>query len=101
MTQSPGHQKWPEHKVREKPLDERIQVLVHGQLVADTQGAIELDEDDHPPRYYVPRSDVDMGKLSDSNTTTTCPFKGKARYYNLNFDVQHGLTKSPTKNMSP
>lgn len=88
MTQSPGHQKWPEHKVEQRQVDERLQVKVHGESVADSARAIEIDEDDHPPRYYIPRSDVDMGKLSESNTTTTCPFKGEAHYYNLNFDVK-------------
>lgn len=88
MTHSPGHQKWPEHKVLEKPIQERIQVTVRGELVADSRNAIEVDEDDHPARLYVPRPDVDMDKLSGSNTRTTCPFKGQAHYFDLNFGVK-------------
>ena len=36
MSRSPGHQEWPEHKVIERPLDERVQVSVDGQTVADS-----------------------------------------------------------------
>lgn len=88
MTQSPGHQKWPEHKVQEKQLNQRVQVLVKGESVADSTGVIEVDEDKHQPRYYVPRSDVEMNKLSASNTTTRCPFKGEAHYFNVNVETK-------------
>lgn len=86
MTQSPGHQKWPEHKVEEKSIHQKMQINVEGNLVADSEDIIEVDEDEHPPRYYVQRSDVKMDNLQKSNTTTSCPFKGKASYYNLNVD---------------
>lgn len=88
MTQSPGHQKWPEHKVKEKHLAETIQVLLNGEVLAESQGVIEVDEDDHPPRFYVPRQDVDMNKLSPSNKHSSCPFKGRANYFNLNLGVK-------------
>jgi uncharacterized protein (DUF427 family) len=86
MTQSPGHQKWPEHKVEEKPLKKRIQVAVGDQLVADTTAAVEVDEDNHPPRFYIPRADVNMGLLQPSNTRTRCPFKGEAHYFDLGLE---------------
>lgn len=88
MTHSPGHEKWPEHKVEEKHLTERVQVLFMGDVLAESYGVIQVDEDKHPPRFYVPRKDVDMTKLSPSNKTSECPFKGKAHYFNLNFDVK-------------
>lgn len=88
MTQSPGHKKWPEHKVQEKHLDQRVRILVHGEKVADSTEVIRVDEDNHQPRYYVPRSDVDMDKLSGSNITTHCPFKGETRYFNINLGVK-------------
>lgn len=83
MTRSPGHQQHPEHKVRERPLEERIQVAVDTQTIADSTHVIRVDEDGHPARYYFSRDDIDMTRLQPSSTTTQCPFKGKATYFDL------------------
>jgi uncharacterized protein (DUF427 family) len=83
MAESPGHRKWPEHKVQEQHLDERVRVEVGGELVADSSDVIRVREDENPPRYYFPRADVQMDKLERTATTTQCPFKGTARYFSL------------------
>jgi uncharacterized protein (DUF427 family) len=83
MSKSPGHRKWPEHNVREKHLEQRIRVRANGQIVAESHDVIKVDEDGQPARYYFPRTDVSMTMLERSNTTTECPFKGKARYFSL------------------
>jgi len=83
LSKSPGHQKWPNHKVSERHLAERVSVKANGEVVADSTDVIEVDEDDHPTRYYFPRADVAMDKLSRTETTTACPFKGKAHYYSV------------------
>lgn len=83
MSQSPGHQKWPDYKVEEKHLDERIQVAAGDEVIAESESAVEVDEDNHPPRFYIPRDDVHMEHLEPSNTRTKCPFKGEASYFNL------------------
>src|SRR5688500_4264073 len=80
MTKSPGHQKMPDHKVREKKLDQRLQVSVNGEVLADSRDIIEVDEDESPPRYYFPRSDVRMDMLERSETETKCPVRGTASY---------------------
>lgn len=84
MDKSPGHQKWPDHKVQESQLDQRITVEIEGQRIADSDRIIRVEEDRHPVRYYFPRSDVRMDFLERSNTTTQCPFKGTAHYFNVN-----------------
>jgi uncharacterized protein (DUF427 family) len=83
MSKSPGHQEHPDHKVLEKHSKEHYQVKVDGKIVAESDDVIEVDEDQHPARFYFPRSDVKMSFLNRSNTTTECPFKGTAHYYSL------------------
>ncbi|MEJ1965142.1 MAG: DUF427 domain-containing protein [Gammaproteobacteria bacterium] len=80
---SPGHQKRPDHKVAEERVDQEIEVEIGGEIVADSRDVIRVAEDKNPPRDYFPRSDVSMDKLEPSTTTTYCPFKGTARYFNL------------------
>jgi uncharacterized protein (DUF427 family) len=83
MSHSPGHRKWPEHQVRETHLDERLRVEVNGELVADSDDVIKVEEDGNPTRYYFPRTDVEMDKLEPTEKTTMCPFKGTAHYFSL------------------
>lgn len=83
MRNSPGHQKWPDHRIQEKHLEQRVDVEVNGELIATSHDVVALDEDEQPRRFYFPRSDVKMDKLERSATTTECPFKGTAHYFNL------------------
>lgn len=83
MKKSPGHRKWPDHEVREEPVRQTMRIEVNGTTVADSDDVIRLVEDDHPDRYYFPRSDVAMDTLEMSDRETQCPFKGRGRYFDL------------------
>jgi len=80
---SPAHQKWPEHKVKESRVTGKARVEVDGEIVAESDDVIRVDEDGSPLRLYFPRSAVTMEKLEPSSTTSQCPFKGTARYFTL------------------
>src|SRR3954451_2488511 len=83
MSKAPGHEKWPDHKVQEERLQSHMQVEVNGEVIADSHNVVKVTEDNHPDRYYFPRTDVRMEKLVRSPTTSHCPFKGTAHYFSL------------------
>jgi uncharacterized protein (DUF427 family) len=61
---SPGHQKWPEHTVAERQVTQEIEAEAGGQVLANTQDVIRVEEDGSPPRLYFARSAVAMDKLA-------------------------------------
>ncbi|TVU68815.1 DUF427 domain-containing protein [Cobetia crustatorum] len=73
----------PEPRITLHSLSSRVRILVGETVIADTCNALELCEKGYPPRRYLPRSDVEMAKLSVSHTVTHCPFKGDSTYYSL------------------
>ena len=88
MNKAPGHQKMPDHKVAEERVRETMVVEVNGDTIAKSADVIRVKEDGHPDRYYFPRNDVQMKKLERTVTTTECPFKGTAHYFNINTSGQ-------------
>ena len=79
----PGYAKHPEHRIITSPANARVQVVVGGEVIADTSDAIALHEATYPVVYYVPRKDVKMDLLVRASHTTYCPFKGHASYFSL------------------
>lgn len=73
-------------RIQLQPPKAYVRVALDAIAIADTQQAIELDERGYPPRFYIPRADVDTGVLRKSQTVTRCPFKGEATYYHLQID---------------
>jgi uncharacterized protein (DUF427 family) len=88
MNKSPGHQSMPNHKVEEERVPQAMKVDINGQTIAQSSDVIRVKEDGHPDRFYFPRSDVEMSKLERTATTTECPFKGKAHYFNIHLNGQ-------------
>lgn len=64
------------------PAGQRVQVVLGGEMVADTTAAMLLLEKGLPGRYYIPREDVRMELLEPSDKATRCPHKGDACYWN-------------------
>jgi uncharacterized protein (DUF427 family) len=69
------------HRISTRPSSRRVRVESGGQVLAESDRALELDETRLPTRYYLPREDVRTDLLSPSETTSHCPFKGDATYF--------------------
>lgn len=61
----------------------RVIVRAGGEILADTREALELREASYPPVYYVPRKDVRMERLTKTEHSSHCPFKGDASYFSI------------------
>jgi len=80
------HPRSPEVRIDILPSSRHIEVFLGGRRVADSRRASVLYETGLPPRYYLPKTDVDMSLLTPTDTTSACPYKGWANYWNVNLD---------------
>ena len=75
------HARDPYTRIDILPSSRRVRVEIDGVTVADTTNASFLFETGLPTRYYLPKTDVRMNLLTTTDTTTSCPYKGTARYW--------------------
>jgi len=73
----------PDHPITVAPHSMRVTVIFNGEVIAESQNALELREADYPAVAYIPRSDVAMDKLVASDHSSHCPYKGDASYFSL------------------
>jgi uncharacterized protein (DUF427 family) len=71
------------HPITIEPTGGRVEVRVNGELVADSTAALVLQEATLPAVQYIPLADVDQNRLTRTETSTYCPFKGDASYYSV------------------
>ena len=83
MTDRPVLEPTAEHPITIEPTGKHVTVRVNGELVADTHGALTLQESTYPAVLYIPLGDVVAERLKPSDTETYCPFKGDASYYHV------------------
>ena len=91
---APGFEKHPEHKVEAKLFRGLVTVHADGVEVAVSKFAMLVTETNHAPVYYMPIEDIHEQYLKTSNHVTRCPFKGKARYWNVrvgNHEIDNAL----------
>jgi uncharacterized protein (DUF427 family) len=81
----------PDHPITVQPSPARVVVSAGEHVIADTTHALELREASYPPVYYVPLADVDASVLTESETTSYCPYKGEASYYSIR--TEDGVTE--------
>ncbi len=75
------HPRDPYHRVDVLNSSRHVKVIVGGEVVAETTRPRLLFETGLPTRYYIPKLDVRLDLLTPTNTSTRCPYKGKASYW--------------------
>ena len=75
------HARDPRHRVDVVPSDRRLRVELDGVVLAESARPFALFETSLPTRWYLPADDVHHELLEPSDTATSCPYKGTARYW--------------------
>lgn len=75
--------------IKIRPAEGTWVVRAGGAVLGESDRALELTEEGYSPVIYIPREDVAMEFLDDSDKRTTCPHKGEASYFSI-------VTKSTT-----
>ena len=83
------HPRDPYHRVDVLESSRHVEVVVGGDVVADSHRPRLLFETGLPTRYYLPRLDVRTDLLTPSDTETACPYKGWASYWSYTGAGQH------------
>ncbi|WP_299571703.1 DUF427 domain-containing protein [uncultured Williamsia sp.] len=73
----------PDHPITVEPTDRHVTVRVGDTVIAETDSAVTLREAGYDAVQYVPLDDVDPAVLRTSETTTYCPYKGEASYFDI------------------
>lgn len=83
MTTKPVREPTADHPITVEPTGKHVTVRVNGEVVAESDNALTLQESTYPAVQYIPIGDVVATALTSSDTTTYCPYKGDASYYNV------------------
>lgn len=71
------------HAIAIEPSTQRVTVVVAGLVIAYSANAKVLHEKGLEDMLYVPRKDVAMTELRQTDHSTHCPFKGDATYFSI------------------
>jgi uncharacterized protein (DUF427 family) len=74
---------------RLEPCAKRIQIVLAGQTIAQTNNAMRVLETSHPPVYYIPQQDIAMQFFTLISASSFCEWKGKASYWNIDIADKH------------
>jgi uncharacterized protein (DUF427 family) len=77
------HARDPFRRIDCLPSSRHVEVVVDGEIAADSRRAMFLFETGMPTRYYLPIADTRLDLLSPSRYISRCPYKGISNYYHL------------------
>ena len=75
------HPRDPHKRVDTVPSSRLVRVALGGEVVAESNRAHYLFETNIPTRYYIPKDDVRMALMRQTDSQTRCPYKGIASYW--------------------
>ncbi|MBO0769782.1 MAG: DUF427 domain-containing protein, partial [Solirubrobacterales bacterium] len=73
----------PDHPISITKHAGHVRVSAAGQVLVDTDAALELREAGHPPVLYLPFDDADASQLERTEHHSYCPYKGEASYFSI------------------
>jgi uncharacterized protein (DUF427 family) len=82
------HARDPYKRVDALPSSREVRIEVDGIVLAETRRPTLVFETGIDTRFYIPRDDVQMDLLRESDTITQCPYKGRANYYSAVIGAQ-------------
>ncbi|KAH8811725.1 hypothetical protein F5884DRAFT_286752 [Xylogone sp. PMI_703] len=77
------HPRDPYKRVEIFPASREVRIEVDGHVIAQSRQNMFLYETSLRTRYYVDPTFVNWEYLTESETISYCPYKGKANYYNI------------------
>lgn len=80
------HPRSPFTRIDALPSSRHVVVSLGGVVLADSHKPTILFETGLPARYYLPPTDVRLDLLEDSDTATSCPYKGDANFWSVTVD---------------
>jgi uncharacterized protein (DUF427 family) len=80
---SPGFKRNPSYPITVEPFDGTVTVKFSNAVIASSDDALVLKEAEHPAVFYLPFKDIYFDLLKPADTSTHCPFKGDASYWNV------------------
>ena len=73
----------PDYRIDVVPQPRRVRAWHGDLLLAESDSCLLVDEQDHVPRMYFPKSDVRLDLFRPTEHHSICPFKGEADYWTL------------------
>jgi uncharacterized protein (DUF427 family) len=77
------HPKDPFKRIDILHCSRRLRVSLNNTVIAESPWCMQLYETGLRTRYYIPLTAIHTEILRSSETTTQCPYKGEAEYYNV------------------
>ena len=73
----------PNHRVDIRRSSRHVRIELDREVVAESSNPTLLFETGFPTRLYLPMADVRMEMLETTDLSTSCPYKGDARYWDV------------------